>query len=120
MSSSGVIKVADFGLTEDMYQNDYYRQISGGIKLPIKWMALESIHNRHFSEKSDVVGNLHSLYVCNNYKLFKEINHKIVVSYIVITVQIVITHAVGIWSHLLGSVQPWSVTLSYHESRRSG
>ena len=54
VASTGVIKVADFGLTEDVYQRNYFRQINC-IKLPIKWMALESLHDRVFSEKSDVV-----------------------------------------------------------------
>ena len=44
----------------------YFRQniTKGGIKLPIKWMALESIHDAVFSEKSDVVrrGDVHMQY----------------------------------------------------------
>ena len=52
---NGVIKVADFGLTENVYQRNYFRQGSTSVKLPIKWMAVESLHDRVFSEKSDVV-----------------------------------------------------------------
>ena len=55
VASTGVIKVADFGLTEDVYQRNYFRQDSTSVKLPIKWMAVESLHDRVFSEKSDVV-----------------------------------------------------------------
>ena len=54
VAANGVIKVADFGLTEDMYQRKYFRQESN-VRLPIKWMAIESIHDMVFSEKSDVV-----------------------------------------------------------------
>ena len=54
VATNGVIKVADFGLTEDMYQRKYFRQESN-VRLPIKWMAIESIHDLVFSEKSDVV-----------------------------------------------------------------
>ena len=57
IDSSGVIKVADFGLAEDMYSSEYFRQDrSGGIiKLPFKWMPLESLQEGLFSQKSDVV-----------------------------------------------------------------
>ena len=50
VAANGVIKVADL----DMYQRKYFRQESN-VRLPIKWMALESIHDMVFSEKSDVV-----------------------------------------------------------------
>ena len=58
---NNVIKVADFGLTEDIYVRNYYRlaQNKDGespVKLPVKWMALESLNDGIFSEKSDVVG----------------------------------------------------------------
>lgn len=51
-----VIKVADFGLAESVESKDYYRQDrDSNIKLPLKWMAPESIEDYVFSEKSDVV-----------------------------------------------------------------
>ena len=52
-----VIKIADFGLSEDVYARTYFRQSSSGeaVKLPVKWMAPESLHDGLFSEKSDVV-----------------------------------------------------------------
>ena len=51
-----VIKVADFGLSVNTGTKEYYR-ITGdmGIKLPITWMAPESLANHVFSETSDVV-----------------------------------------------------------------
>ena len=51
-----VIKVADFGLSEDVYEKSYFRQGKSAVKLPIKWMALESSTDGIFSEKTDVVG----------------------------------------------------------------
>ena len=53
------IKITDFGLSEDVFERNYFRQDSRSgeaVKLPIKWMAPESLNDRHFSEKSDVVG----------------------------------------------------------------
>ena len=59
-----VIKVADFGLSEDIYARNYFRQGKQGeigeygessVKLPIKWMAVESLNDGIFSEKTDVV-----------------------------------------------------------------
>ena len=59
VASTGVIKVADFGLSEDVYQRNYFRQDTSNVRLPIKWMALESLHDRLFSEKSDVVSSIY-------------------------------------------------------------
>ena len=51
-----VIKVADFGLSEDVYAKNYFRQEQGSaMKLPVKWMAPESLQDGVFSEKTDVV-----------------------------------------------------------------
>ena len=52
-----VIKVADFGLSESVdASKDYFRQDQySAIKLPVKWLAPESINDGVFSEKSDVV-----------------------------------------------------------------
>ena len=52
-----MIKVADFGLSESMdTTKEYFRQDQDNtIKLPIKWLAIESISDGIFSEKTDVV-----------------------------------------------------------------
>ena len=51
-----MIKITDFGLSEDMYVKNYFRQEdNSGVKLPVKWMAPESLGDGVFSEKSDVV-----------------------------------------------------------------
>ena len=68
IDSGSVIKVADFGLAEDIYSLGYFRQdkSGGSVKLPFKWMALESLQEGVFSQKSDVVSCMHvftTLYV---------------------------------------------------------
>ena len=56
IDGEGFIKVADFGLSESMYEKHYFRQVrNDDVKLPIKWMALESMENAIFTEKTDVV-----------------------------------------------------------------
>ena len=50
-----MVKVADFGLSRDIFCDDYYVMEEANTPLPVKWMALESIKNARFSIKSDVV-----------------------------------------------------------------
>ena len=59
-----VIKVADFGLAESLDSSkDYFKlDKDNAIKLPIKWLALEIIHDGVFSEKSDVVNIVISIH----------------------------------------------------------
>ena len=51
-----VIKVADFGLSESIESKEYFRQDKfTSVKLPIRWLAPESLEDCVFSQKSDVV-----------------------------------------------------------------
>ncbi|XP_041069746.1 tyrosine-protein kinase receptor TYRO3 isoform X1 [Carcharodon carcharias] len=45
--------VADFGLSRKLYSGDYYRQGSTS-KLPVKWIALESLADNVYTVHSDV------------------------------------------------------------------
>ena len=60
--------MADFGLTEDMHGMNYFRQRKSETgseeKVPIKWMAPESIENDIYTEASDVVSTFY-LYFWN-------------------------------------------------------
>uniref|UniRef100_S4RVQ9 receptor protein-tyrosine kinase n=1 Tax=Petromyzon marinus TaxID=7757 RepID=S4RVQ9_PETMA len=47
------IKIADFGMSRNLYSGDYYR-IQGRAVLPIRWMAWESILLGKFTPASDV------------------------------------------------------------------
>jgi len=56
LDGHNVIRVSDFGLSEDMYAKNYFRQDKvASVKLPVKWMAPESLNDGLFTEKSDVV-----------------------------------------------------------------
>ena len=55
-----VVKVADFGLSRDIYCDDYYR-MGHKSRVPIKWMPPESIHDRYYDHKTDVVRNYKAL-----------------------------------------------------------
>nr|CAB3236729.1 epithelial discoidin domain-containing receptor 1 [Phallusia mammillata] len=47
------IRIADFGMSRNMYQSDYYR-IQGKAVLPIRWMSWECVLMGKFSSASDV------------------------------------------------------------------
>ena len=54
--------MGDFGLTEDTYCSNYYRRTKSVTeseeKIPIRWMAPESIENDIYNESTDVVSVL--------------------------------------------------------------
>lgn len=56
LDESFTVKVADFGLARDVLDKEYYsvRQ-QRHARLPVKWMALESLQTYRFTTKSDVV-----------------------------------------------------------------
>ena len=114
-----MIKVSDFGLTEDIYARNYFRQGRDGedgeapVKLPVKWMAVESLNDGVFSEKTDIVsismarmGGLRTYCIATSYS------------------------AVVVWCDVLGGVLtgenplPWSGPIFPHqvsgESRATG
>uniref|UniRef100_A0A2K5R2U1 Macrophage-stimulating protein receptor n=1 Tax=Cebus imitator TaxID=2715852 RepID=A0A2K5R2U1_CEBIM len=55
LDKSFTVKVADFGLARDILDKEYYsvRQHRHA-RLPVKWMALESLQSYRFTTKSDV------------------------------------------------------------------
>lgn len=53
ISANRVVKLADFGMTRLVFENDYYRFSRKGM-LPVRWMAPESLALGVFSPASDV------------------------------------------------------------------
>ncbi|XP_050996281.1 macrophage-stimulating protein receptor [Acomys russatus] len=55
LDESFTVKVADFGLARDILDKEYYSvQQQRHARLPVKWMALESLQTYRFTTKSDV------------------------------------------------------------------
>ena len=102
-----MIKVSDFGLTEDMYSSNYYRhdssQTGSEEKVPIKWMAPESIETNIFDKATDCVSS----------RQIAETDQ---------TVDAIL-NTVVIWSDMLGGVHVWRGALcwcsSHHSSERA-
>ncbi|XP_058856153.1 macrophage-stimulating protein receptor-like [Acipenser ruthenus] len=55
LDESYSVKVADFGMARDVFDKEYYSiQDHKKAKLPVKWMAIESLQTQKFTTKSDV------------------------------------------------------------------
>uniref|UniRef100_A0A0N4XTV7 receptor protein-tyrosine kinase n=1 Tax=Nippostrongylus brasiliensis TaxID=27835 RepID=A0A0N4XTV7_NIPBR len=48
-----VVKIGDFGMARDIYENNYYRK-GGRAKLPVRWMPPEAFLDGLFTAKTDV------------------------------------------------------------------
>ncbi|XP_033304852.1 proto-oncogene tyrosine-protein kinase receptor Ret [Bombus bifarius] len=53
LATEKVCKISDFGLTRDVYEDDAYLKRSKG-RVPVKWMAPESLADHVYTSKSDV------------------------------------------------------------------
>ncbi|XP_076346582.1 proto-oncogene tyrosine-protein kinase receptor Ret-like isoform X2 [Tachypleus tridentatus] len=57
LAEGNVIKISDFGLSRDVYEGDTYLKKTKG-RVPVKWMALESLEDHIYTSKSDVCQSL--------------------------------------------------------------
>lgn len=56
-------------MARDVFDKEYYSvQDHRKAKLPVKWMAIESLQTQKFTSKSDVVSNCFHL-LCNSYRV---------------------------------------------------
>ncbi|KAL1450361.1 hypothetical protein WDU94_002734 [Cyamophila willieti] len=54
LSSPSLVKISDFGLSEDVYEQNVFQTREASERLPIKWLALESLLHNVYTTKSDV------------------------------------------------------------------
>lgn len=68
VSDKYIVKISDFGMSRDVYNNAYYRLDDvGGALLPVKWLALESLESGLFNSKTDVVSTTHQFHAYTLY-----------------------------------------------------
>ncbi|XP_076327113.1 proto-oncogene tyrosine-protein kinase receptor Ret-like isoform X2 [Tachypleus tridentatus] len=53
LAAGNVIKISDFGLSRDVYEGDSYLKKTKG-RVPVKWVAIESLEDHVYTSKSDV------------------------------------------------------------------
>ena len=62
VDENAVIKIADFGLSRDIFHADYYRVQSLEQPLPVRWLAPECVIDKVFTHKTDVVQTMLTLH----------------------------------------------------------
>ena len=65
LSEKKIVNIADFGMARFTNEKEYYRQRSN-IPVPIKWMAPESVLQKVYSEKSDVVCSIVYIHISSH------------------------------------------------------
>ena len=55
VTDSYLVKIADFGMSRDIYTENYYREGRKDKPKPIKWMAIESLREGVYNSHTEVV-----------------------------------------------------------------
>ena len=55
-----LVKLADFGMSKDVYFDDYFKRGQEDKYLPVKWMALESLREGRYDYTTEVVNTLYT------------------------------------------------------------
>ena len=102
--------VADFGLSKKIYSGDYYRQGSVS-KLPVKWIALESLADNVYTSQSDVVHTHRThTHMDQQEHILKTDNLEIqIIQYMCVCVCV----SVGVWSDDVGDYDSWADSISW-------
>ena len=61
VSETFLVKIADFGLSKDVYVENYYRESRKDKPKPVKWMAIESLREGLYDSYTEVVRYLYCL-----------------------------------------------------------
>ena len=93
-----IIKVADFGLSVNTGDKDYFRLTEDtGTKLPVMWVAPESLTDYVFSEMSDVVR--------------MQAPHAMIINFLLSRCT---QYVVELWSNMLGDIHWRSSSLCWY------
>ena len=57
VSEKYLVKIADFGMSHDVYEKSYIREKDSTKPKPVKWMSIESLTEGLYNEKTEVVSD---------------------------------------------------------------
>ncbi len=97
-----MVKISDFGLSRELAKDDSYYKVSQASKLPVKWMALESLLYRKFSTYSDGKVELNMSLLCNT-----SLTNTIIVLFLLL-----LSCSVEFWNYHVGNIHIWGNPLS--------